>query len=805
MGYIGNRPSVSPLDASQIPDNLLELKKLAQQATSYLLGRGSSGTGNSEDIYVGRGLSLSGKNLVADATDFPANVPKRNCILSAKNSSGVNAALATGGGATVALQAATTNMLVTAAAGYGIDGQVDIAALQTADATLGSGVSAESPYYGVTFPTDQTSFLFADIRGNSPSTPECLLHFEGADGSTVFTDEYGYAWSNTGTELDTAQFKFGQSSALFNGSAYLTMASVTQLSAPRGTETGNGVELSFWFRPATLPTAGNRQTVFGAYNAAGFGLEINIYNQTGTCKLELNASTNGISNDWVSGTLGGTTAIAAGTWHRVRIELRHSGTIKVYCSINGAAETTEINSSTAGKYLCALTRLRLGANGSAAQGYQGWIDEFRLFPCVINASSVTPPAVRYEKTDPALYWGVTQTPPQIGETYDRIRNALLHFDGTSATDDYGNTWTQANGCAPAASPTPKFGAKCLPLASGSSQYLDLDLSFVRSIFNDGWTIEGFVQFASLPSTPNDMVVVAANNTGGFGAALAVNVTTGVTKLRFSLSSNGTSNDVVAAVLETSGRTINLNQWYHFAIGFDPLAGKYVVYWDGVSVAGLTTASSAKVCAMDSVRFGSTRTGGSYLNGAFDEIRVSQCVRYPNGTTFTPPTGAFTVEGDFFSVANMKHYQIIAAAPSGGSDPVMREVNRVYAGEADNVGGTVTAVRNYAIRGRYVSDDSAITATTSTTYTTNLGVPPKYVRAQGMMRCVTGEGVYAPGDVTPMGMRTSAGVDGSECGFATGRNSAKLVVGAGIVGISGTAAADMTAAKWNKYLVAERSF
>jgi hypothetical protein len=69
-------------------------------------------------------------------------------------------------------------------------------------------------------------------------------------------------------------------------------------------------------------------------------------------------STDGVSNDWASASLGTVTAVAAGTWYRIRVELRHSGAIKVYCSEAVAAEGTDISVSVSGKYLCALTRIR---------------------------------------------------------------------------------------------------------------------------------------------------------------------------------------------------------------------------------------------------------------------------------------------------------------------------------------------------------------------------------------------------------------------------------------------------------------
>jgi hypothetical protein len=47
-----------------------------------------------------------------------------------------------------------------------------------------------------------------------------LLHFDGADGSTTFTDVTGKTWTAFNqTQIDTAQSKFGGASGLFDGSA----------------------------------------------------------------------------------------------------------------------------------------------------------------------------------------------------------------------------------------------------------------------------------------------------------------------------------------------------------------------------------------------------------------------------------------------------------------------------------------------------------------------------------------------------------------------------------------------------------
>ena len=45
-----------------------------------------------------------------------------------------------------------------------------------------------------------------------------LLHFDGADGSTTFTDQTGKTWTANGdAQIDTAQSKFGSASLLLDG------------------------------------------------------------------------------------------------------------------------------------------------------------------------------------------------------------------------------------------------------------------------------------------------------------------------------------------------------------------------------------------------------------------------------------------------------------------------------------------------------------------------------------------------------------------------------------------------------------
>jgi hypothetical protein len=59
-----------------------------------------------------------------------------------------------------------------------------------------------------------------------------LLHFDGSDGSTTFTDVTGTIWTANGNaQIDTAQSVFGGASGLFDGTGdFITTPDATKFS-----------------------------------------------------------------------------------------------------------------------------------------------------------------------------------------------------------------------------------------------------------------------------------------------------------------------------------------------------------------------------------------------------------------------------------------------------------------------------------------------------------------------------------------------------------------------------------------------
>jgi hypothetical protein len=339
-------------------------------------------------------------------------------------------------------------------------------------------------------------------------------------------------------------------------------------------------------------------------------------------------------------------------------------------------------------------------------------------------------------------------PPMYGEVFDQKQNVLLHFDGADAavatTDDYGNSWSFA-GNAQLDTAQAKIGASSL-LLDGTGDYAEwapaLPATFTQQGY--GWTIEGYVRYNVLPTAGQHMTLFNFGQAATlFGVNLHLFNNAGTTKLEVSLSSNGTSHDIANGTVGTS-TTWATNTWYHMALVFDPIAGKYFVYKDGVQDISVT--SSVNVCQLIKLRLGRTIDNTlTETNGWIDEVRFSPCVRYPNGTTFTPSVVAFTVGGHFFSIPEMKMYEITSASGSAGVNPTMtNRPARVFVGECQAAVASITSTTSYAYRGRVVTLDAAFPGlNTKTSYTVNLGlfsIQPGIFYA----RCYTAEAGYTPG-------------------------------------------------------------
>ncbi len=220
--------------------------------------------------------------------------------------------------------------------------------------------------------------------GNSTSTTS-LLHFDGANASTTFTDSNAggsaHTWTANGSaQLNTSTPKFGSAAGTFNGTTdYIQTPNHADFVAT------TAYTIEMWIYPTAV--AAFDTTIMNSSNAGSFGpwlLQIDSNN-----KFRFFASSNGTSWDINAGTEA-TTLPVQNTWQHIAIVW--SGT-NYFFFINGVQDWTVANSVTP---FATVSPIQLGALSAFGQFYNGKIDEFRFSKNIARwTSNFTPPTYAY--------------------------------------------------------------------------------------------------------------------------------------------------------------------------------------------------------------------------------------------------------------------------------------------------------------------------------------------------------------------------------------------------------------------------
>lgn len=204
-----------------------------------------------------------------------------------------------------------------------------------------------------------------------------LIHFDGADASTTFTDRVGNALTANGNaQLDTAQKKFGTASLLLDGAGdYAAITYASDLLIGTG-----DFGIDFWCMPAANQTQtmlfANRQSAADSFYIMRIGTTTNVVNVgSGAAAANLTAGSALTNNVWS------------------HIFFGRQGTT-YYLGING----TVTSGTTAGSNnYSGTTNPRIGSDEVGDQGqFNGWIDEVRMQvgTCPWTAN-FTPPTAQY--------------------------------------------------------------------------------------------------------------------------------------------------------------------------------------------------------------------------------------------------------------------------------------------------------------------------------------------------------------------------------------------------------------------------
>lgn len=208
------------------------------------------------------------------------------------------------------------------------------------------------------------------------SSVTSLLHFDGADGSTTFTDVKGKTWTAGGSaQLDTAQAKWGPSSLLLGSGDYISTGGSTDYS-PIGDFTCEA-----WIRPAAIGLTG----VIASTRGSGTGWQF-LVDAGGTVQV-------GWWGSWSGSVfvLTSTTLLAANTYYHVRW-CKSGSTYYLFVDGNLEASGTPV-----GDYASNTATLYLGYDPQFGGRYfNGHIDDFRITNGVARStSSFTPPTAAF--------------------------------------------------------------------------------------------------------------------------------------------------------------------------------------------------------------------------------------------------------------------------------------------------------------------------------------------------------------------------------------------------------------------------
>jgi len=222
--------------------------------------------------------------------------------------------------------------------------------------------------------------------GSDPSFSSVvfLSGFEGVDGSTTFTDESSYARTVTTVstaQVDTAQFKFGTSSILLNGTSdAATCADSTDF------EFGAGQYTIECFVRFNAVSATNR-FILCHCDAANIGWSL-ARTSGGLFKL---TADNGAGLAGVSWTP------SAGVWYHVCADRDASGHTRSY--IDGVMQEKSTNTNAIGSPSAVFGVGRHSALGS--RFFDGWIDEVRITKGVgryVSDGGFTVPTAAYPRS-----------------------------------------------------------------------------------------------------------------------------------------------------------------------------------------------------------------------------------------------------------------------------------------------------------------------------------------------------------------------------------------------------------------------
>lgn len=219
------------------------------------------------------------------------------------------------------------------------------------------------------------------------SFTKALLHMDGADAGTTFTDESGKTWTAAGNaQIDTAQSQFGGASGLFDGSGdYISTTDSDDFYF-----SNEDLTIDAWLRINAFPSSGNLCIVFSQYIDSNNKYYYGLWNNGGVYTWRFVSTSAGVDQHILSFADSG---LSTGVWYH--IALVRSGD-NWYLFRDGTQVGSTVSDSGSVPNLAANVNIgRLPPNST--HDFNGWIDEVRISKGIARwTANFTPPAQAYQ-------------------------------------------------------------------------------------------------------------------------------------------------------------------------------------------------------------------------------------------------------------------------------------------------------------------------------------------------------------------------------------------------------------------------
>lgn len=227
---------------------------------------------------------------------------------------------------------------------------------------------------------------FVHAAGGNDAYTTVLLHFDGADGSTTFTDSNlggsAHTWTATGNaQIDTAESKFGAASGLFDG----TGDAITTPDHADWDFGSGDFTIDLWFNRAGGNGTERAMMCQCDLNAdfIAFYIELSTANRVKAVLYKADVSTC---------TITGTTQFTSTGWHHVAF-VRTGDVLRLF--VDGTQEGGDV--AITGAMRTSSAKLGVGRFGDFDGLYwNGWLDEIRISKGTARwTANFTPPSAAY--------------------------------------------------------------------------------------------------------------------------------------------------------------------------------------------------------------------------------------------------------------------------------------------------------------------------------------------------------------------------------------------------------------------------